>query len=263
MNTSQLIRVCALLTVATPTAVLAVDGVILIDQNKAMAGNITPGDAPGFPVTISQPGSYRLDGNLTLPDVNTNGIYIQADNVTIDLNGFSIIGPNVCTVRVTFGISAMSCTPGGSSGTGIGIFSANNYITIRNGKIQGTGYSGVHLGGSALIEGVQVRSTLEVGLELYAGIIKDCATDTVNYGFVVTGGGLISNVVAQNHPIHGIDGESVIVTNSVVQNAGIGLNLQSSSYSGNILRNNGTNVSDFFVPSVNTGQNVCDNAICP
>ena len=37
----------------------AVDGVILIDQNKALAGNVTPGDTPGFPVTISLPGSYR------------------------------------------------------------------------------------------------------------------------------------------------------------------------------------------------------------
>src|SRR6185436_8638324 len=42
----------------------AVDGTILIDQNRALAGNVTPGDAPGFPVTISQPGSYKLSGNL-------------------------------------------------------------------------------------------------------------------------------------------------------------------------------------------------------
>src|SRR5208283_2371136 len=71
----------------------AVDGVVLIDQNRALAGGITPGDTPGFPVTISQTGSYRLTGNLTVPDVNTGGIVVTADHVTIDLNGFSIIGP--------------------------------------------------------------------------------------------------------------------------------------------------------------------------
>ncbi len=38
----------------------AVDGVVLIDQNRALAGNVTPGDTPGFPVTISLSGSYRL-----------------------------------------------------------------------------------------------------------------------------------------------------------------------------------------------------------
>src|SRR5437016_7141953 len=81
--------------VAMPT--WAIDGVILIDQNKAMAGNVTPGDTPGFPVTITLPGSYRLAGNLTVPDANTSGIVIAADHVTIDLNGFAILGPVDCS----------------------------------------------------------------------------------------------------------------------------------------------------------------------
>src|SRR5438270_1570559 len=79
--------------------IYAVDGVVLIDQNRALAGNVTPGDAPGFPVTISVPGSYRLSGNLMVPDAHTSAISITADHVTIDLNGFSIIGPTVCTGR--------------------------------------------------------------------------------------------------------------------------------------------------------------------
>src|SRR5271166_431225 len=74
----------------------AVDGVVLIDQNRALAGSVTPGDTPGFPVTITLPGAYRLSGNLTVPDANTNGILVMADNVFIDLNGFSIVGPTVC-----------------------------------------------------------------------------------------------------------------------------------------------------------------------
>jgi hypothetical protein len=43
------------------SSVYAVDGVVLIDQAHALAGNITPGDTPGFPVTISLPGAiaYR------------------------------------------------------------------------------------------------------------------------------------------------------------------------------------------------------------
>ena len=91
---------------------LAVDGVIEINQAAALAGGITPCDAPGFPVTISQPGSYRLTSNLIVPDAATNGIQITANDVTLDLNGFSIIGPNTCTpnpVRCTF------------SGGGIGV----------------------------------------------------------------------------------------------------------------------------------------------
>ena len=68
----------------------AVDGVTLIDQARALAGNVTPGDAPGFPVTLSLPGSYRLSGNLIVL-TPTDGILITADRVTLDLNGFSVI----------------------------------------------------------------------------------------------------------------------------------------------------------------------------
>ena len=87
--------VCAFSLV--PTSLFAVDGIVLIDQSHALAGGITPGDAAGFPVTISQPGSYRLSGNLIVPDMNTTAIVITADGVTLDLNGFSIMGPVVCT----------------------------------------------------------------------------------------------------------------------------------------------------------------------
>jgi hypothetical protein len=61
----------------------AADGVVLIDQNRALAGGVTPGDAPGFPVTISQHGSYRLSGNLTVSDTNTNVVDIVTDNVPL------------------------------------------------------------------------------------------------------------------------------------------------------------------------------------
>src|SRR5437660_11740367 len=86
----------------------AVDGVVLINQSAALAGNVTPGDAPGFPVTISAAGSYRLSGNLTVNDANTTAIQITADNVAIDLNGFSIIGPTVCS-----GSPVTACSPAG------------------------------------------------------------------------------------------------------------------------------------------------------
>src|SRR5690349_335055 len=83
--------------VAVPNPQYPVDGVISINQSRALAGGVTPGDGAGFPVTITQSGSYRLSGNLTIPDLNTGAIQIMADFVTLDLNGFSIAGPVVCT----------------------------------------------------------------------------------------------------------------------------------------------------------------------
>lgn len=95
-------------------AAFATDGQVLINQSTVMA-------AGGFPYTISQPGSYKLSGNLTVP-ANANGIVITVSNVSIDLNGFSITGPSVTWLPETFGITA------GHAVTG---------VTIRNGVIRG------------------------------------------------------------------------------------------------------------------------------
>src|SRR6476646_7544452 len=73
----------------------AVDGVIEINQARADKGGITPGDAPGLPITIStgtfstEPMTFRLTGplvNSTTSDV----IQILSPHVTVDLNGFMI-----------------------------------------------------------------------------------------------------------------------------------------------------------------------------
>src|SRR5579871_2894201 len=115
----------------------AVDGVVLINQSNALAGNVTPGDTPGFPVTISQSGSYKLSSNLVIADPNGTGILITADNVTIDMNGFSMIGPSVCNGSGTTPTS--SCTVSNTSGIGINAGEQTG-ITIMNGSIRGMGF---------------------------------------------------------------------------------------------------------------------------
>ena len=104
----------------------AVDGVILIEQSRALAGNVTPGDAPGFPVTITRSGSYRLVTNLST-DSQTfpgfNGIEVAADDVTIDLNGFTL---SVGGYGISAGSSRIVDTHGRN-------------LTIKNGTITGAG----------------------------------------------------------------------------------------------------------------------------
>lgn len=109
----------ALLSAAATLPASAVDGVVLIDQNNAIAGGVTPGDTAGYPISINQPGSYRLSGNLTVP-TGANGIEVNVDGVNIDLNGFSIIGPGVY--------------PNGSFA---GISSVNQRIAVTNGQVVG------------------------------------------------------------------------------------------------------------------------------
>lgn len=115
--------------------------VININQAKALAGGVTPGDAPGFPVTISQPGSYRLMGNLTVPDGNTTAIVVTHPRVTLDLNGFAIQGPVVSSGAG----SALTCTGRSAnwySGAGVVVqlpAHTAGAVAVSNGTIAGLG----------------------------------------------------------------------------------------------------------------------------
>src|SRR5262245_219614 len=103
--------------------------VIKITQSKAQNGAVTTGDTPGFPVTISQSGSYILDGNLTVPS-NMDGIHITAPRVSLDLNGFTIRGS------------------GGIGGSGIIAYGTVENITVRNGFVTGMGAQGIWVAGA-------------------------------------------------------------------------------------------------------------------
>lgn len=116
--------VTALFLAALSCNLYAVDGVVLIDQNRALAGGVTSGDTPGFPITINQPGSYRLAGNLTVP-LNVNGIQISANDITLDLNGFKI-----------------ECSSSAVENYCIGETGFFQNISIRNGVVRGTAPGG-------------------------------------------------------------------------------------------------------------------------
>src|SRR4029079_2731580 len=83
-----------------PTSPDAAQGAIIITQAKANAGGVTPGDGPGFPVTLSLPGAYVLGSNLN-PPAGKNGLVIKSHNVDIDMNGFRLNGGDVANVGVT------------------------------------------------------------------------------------------------------------------------------------------------------------------
>src|SRR3989442_247512 len=100
---------------------LATDGVIEINQAKVMA-------AGGFPFVISNPGSYRLTSNL-VNNSASDVIQVKTDLVSIDLNGFYIVGP--------------------STGSGVGInASGSQLVAVTNGRVFGMGGLGILLGDS-------------------------------------------------------------------------------------------------------------------
>lgn len=106
------------------------DGLIEINQASVLAGGVTAGDAPGYPATLTGPGSYRLTGGLT-PPAGQSGIVISGSQVTLDLNGFSIRGTAVCT-----GDPASSCSAHGGDGIRH-LGTGESDIAIHGGMIQG------------------------------------------------------------------------------------------------------------------------------
>jgi hypothetical protein len=256
-----------LMSAVLPGTAFAVDGQIAITQARAMGGGVTPGDAPGFPVTITLPGSYVLAGNLTVPDANTSAIVINASHVTIDLNGFAILGSTDC--------SAFPCS-GSGSGSGIAVPPGQVHITIRNGTIQGMGAFGIALDGdSHLVEYMHVRSNGNSGISI--GQSTDPAGSIVQHNTVVRNGfigihiqrGIVSHNTVDINDFQGIRIETtgnasynVITRNGNFRTgppsrplaAGVG------SYFGNVISGN---VLDSAVGGTNLGQNLCGNAVCP
>jgi hypothetical protein len=237
---------CALAAISN--SLYGADGEVLISQNDALVGNVTPGDAPGFPVTISRPGSYRLSGNLTVPDTNTTAIQITADDVTLDLNGFRIAGPIVCNPDPT------TCN---ASGTGAGVQSVGSGTTfprgirLLNGTVRGMGLVGVLLlGDGSVVERVN-------------------ASGNAGPGIVVGPDGTVAESVASVNIIAGIVGAAVR-NSSADKNSGMGIFIRFDGVAiGNRANSNGTsgivaaNSSTLTGNTANNNKNFGIDARCP
>src|SRR5258708_6401404 len=149
--------VVLLLAVALiPASLFAVDGQVLINQSTL--------NAAGGTYTITQAGSYKLSGNLQVKDADTTPIVVSADNVTIDLNGFTIGGANVCGLTCRFT----------SAQNGIdSVFGIN--LTVTNGTINGMGQFGIHAEGLGMrIDSVTVSNNGFDGMRVGSGLIDKC-----------------------------------------------------------------------------------------
>ena len=156
---------------------LAVDGVLLIDQNRAIAGNVTPGDVAGFPVSITRAGSYRLSGNLTAP-AGVNGIEISADGVTLDLNGFSIAGAGAGAISAPAPQSMIHISNGMLTGfnNGIGMISSTQ---VRVQDVHTT-----NSGGTSIVVGARAMLLNNSGQGLIQATCPSILRENVTTGFM-------------------------------------------------------------------------------
>jgi len=220
---------------------LAVDGTVLINQSTSTNGLTGCPTGGHFPIIICQPGSYKLSSNLTVPDANTDGIDITADNVTVDLNGFSLLGPTVCHG------SPITCIRNNGTASGNGISSSNANIVVMNGQIKGMGFNGISLAGTkSRVQNIQATSNVNHGIFVGDSSVVSLCTASSNGGTGIFANG--SDVVTGNLVSFNVNGiksanqAALISGNSVLSSSSIGIQaICPSLISGNIVSLNADN----------------------
>jgi len=228
----------------------------------------------GFPVVITQPGSYILQANLT-PPLNTDAIDIAqgVNNVTIDLNGFTISGsPTKLNVQAIGG-SGNPCCNGVvvRNGTVIGIgIALSTTATIRNVvalNVFGSEAIGVH--GNSIIENCTVTGSLRDGISCYqsnnCAFINNIASNNSLDGIACGGS---SCMFAGNTTIgNSINGMSCSVSGCLfsgnVSNANSGQGIvagdDTSALTDNVLN---SNILGPFTGGTSLGDNLCNGVKC-
>lgn len=167
-----------------------------------------PGDASATHV-IDAPGSYYLTGNIT-GESGKHGIFVAADNVTIDLKGFSLIGvtgsqSGICFDSVTMGGAVRNGMIQSWGGHGI---DAEDLVTCRVAAVTSNdnGSDGIRLGTDGLVTDCVVRGNDEWGI--YGNdncLIHRCvARENGSGGFRLYSGGAVKDCVAERTGSQGI-----------------------------------------------------------
>jgi hypothetical protein len=237
-------------------------------------------DAGGFPFEINKTGSYRLTSNLFVKG-DASAIVATKPAVTIDLNGFRILGQNKCTFEDGPPRSITCEGPNGSAGisgahrilnglvsgfrSGI-VARQNQALVIERVTVKNQSRDGINPSGEDLILTNSVVS--ENGAD---GVVGQFSTGTyvVTHNVIEKNGDegmyLSAGVASHNTIYKNIDcgirsnvGRGAMVVNNYFGENGTGLT-GSMAYRSNVFNGNDTHVSG----GVNLGQNVCGNALCP
>lgn len=221
-----------------------------VDGQRKLTQPVLPAT---FPIIINQAGSYVLTSNLVVTAPNLNAIEITVNDVTIDLNGHKIQGPNT------------------GSGIGNGIYAYEKYsITVKNGRIWGFGNAGIRLsspsnhpsfyGAGHMISYVQTLNNQILGIVIDGGIISNCAANN-NKGGIFATNCTINNCTVNNNIEIGINATLCNVTQCTAnKNGEHGIYSNISNISDCTANENGNSGIRDFQRSRIVGNNVRHNA---
>lgn len=213
-----------------PAGVVAPTGKTLTEVEPRTAINAanTPGDADATPslFKITQPGSYMLTGNIT-GVAGKSGIEIASSGVTIDLNGFEMLG-------IPGSLDAIACNSGAAGPGGAGTY---NNLTIKNGSLRSWGGSGMRIAPAAA-SNIRIDSVL--------------ASGNGAMGIQVGSSAIVTNCSALYNATVGISTGDVSTVKACTAYANLGNGIQAGSH---------TTVSDCAAQE-NTGRGILAGAGC-
>jgi parallel beta-helix repeat protein len=182
-----------------------------VEPRTAINSTNTPSGGSSAVYAITQPGSYYLTENLVVPTGST-GIWVNADYVTIDLNGFSIIGAQGSVM----GISSFGSNPVNP--------------VIKNGTVTSCGSDGINLAGSpgAKILDVTAIGNHDKGIVVGTNsLLRNCVvTNSAGVGYFSAGYSTFDHCKASGNAT-GFNlqtGGDVLESCGAVSNTGVGIN---------------------------------------
>lgn len=202
------------------TSTLSTDGVVEINHICATQLGCFSGDSVGYPITIDGTAgkSYRLTSNLIVPDENTNGIDVDFINVSIDLNGFSI-------VRSGCENSVVNCTAASGTAIGISVDNISHFgLSVINGSIIGMGADGINnIAGSGYFNHLKLNWNRGKGLITrdYSQVFNSNASNNGGNGIEIYEGSMAKNNVVAFNGIHGLSGFEFSIMEGNISNGNV------------------------------------------
>ena len=184
---------------------------------------------------ITQPGSYYLTTNVVGVS-SLHGINISANNVTLDLNGFSLQGSSSAfdAIYIHAGYTNVTVRNGNISGWnnassayGYGLECYATDVILERLNVSANRY-GIYLDGYGVVRDCNCYSSSSTGIYVVTGTVSGCvALNNVNYGIEVVNNCTVKDCTSDNNyaGIYVVGSDSLITGNTCSGNSDAGITI--------------------------------------